>query len=352
MFTWSENPIFDLWDHIMFYSNEMNCKKLLTGEIESGRGLIYTDNLVIDKKTNQIVMCIKQAYEYFKAANNVSINTSPLLLFYGMLSLAKALVVANKKDVYLEDIKYHGLETRPITNELRNYQKHPDIWEMEKEYAVTNDGVFKHLTEVINDSVFENGSIIRFKNLFSLCPEISGMFEKYYNEPSKVLYLYDYTLISKEPIKIKISFSGYQEEDVYVRIPELRNDFIIKSQELHNVAIEFVSKVLSSCPDYLSIYEPFVGGKYAIGGLEYQINGQCKKRKISQMSIDYIAMFILSICVRYKQDFWGSITTGDKTGVLGLIKLYINVVKRRYPNFFLNYITGENYEYGSPGYLM
>jgi len=70
------------------------------------------------------------------------------------------------------------------------------------------------------------------------------------------------------------------------------------------------------------------------------------------MSIDYIAMFILSICVRYKQDFWGSITTGDKTGVLGLIKLYINAVKRRYPNFFLNYITGENYEYGSPGYLM
>ena len=118
MLTWSENPNNDLWNHIKFFSSEHNCRKLLKGEIKGGRPLIYLDSPELEKKVKQITMCLKQATEYFAAANEVSINTSPLLLFYGMLSLAKVLIVFNKEEIFLESVQYHVLETRPWTEEL------------------------------------------------------------------------------------------------------------------------------------------------------------------------------------------------------------------------------------------
>jgi hypothetical protein len=125
MFTWSENAKSDLWNHIKFFSNEYNCRKLLKGEIKGGRSIIYSDSPELERKVKQITMCLKQATEYFSAAEEVSINTSPLLLFYGMLSLAKALIVSNKETIYLEDIQYHGLDTRPRTDELKTYHDNP-----------------------------------------------------------------------------------------------------------------------------------------------------------------------------------------------------------------------------------
>ena len=215
VFTWSENPMVDMWNHIKFFRNEYNCKRLLKGDIKSQRNLIYEDGENLGKKVKQITMSINQAIEYFEAADHCSINTSPLLYFYGMLSLAKALIVANVKNIFLDDIKYHGLETRPKTESLRAYNRNPSLWNMENEYAVTNDGVFKYLCELLGMGVFQNGSVIRFKDILSICPEISNMYEKYYNEPSKILYLYKHEIISKSPYKIKISFETTDKEAIY-----------------------------------------------------------------------------------------------------------------------------------------
>ena len=351
MFTWSENPINDLWNHIRFFGKRVNCKRLLLGEIDSGRKIHYTEGPDLDKKVNQISMCINQASEYFTAAHQVSINTSPLLLFYGMLSLAKALIVANKRDIFLEDIKYHGLYTRPIDDELLKYRDNPKNWTMEQEYAITNDGVFKHFTEIVDKFTFENGSIIKFKNILSICPEISAMYEKYYDEASKTLPLYSFKKISDEPIKIMLAFNVKNENEVYIRFPEFRNDFDLAPDLLHEQARQFISKDLSDYPNYIDRFQPVVGGDYVVGYLEYDVNNTNKKHVINQALADYIAMYILSLCVRYKQDFWGSVVNGEKTGILGLIELYISVIKRRYPNIILDLLVGEKFRYGSPAYL-
>ena len=63
-------------------------------------------------------------------------------------------------------------------------------------------------------------------------------------------------------------------------------------------------------------------------------------------------MYILSMCVRYKQDFWGEIIQGEKNGIIGLIELYLSVVKRRFPNSILNLLFGYEFSYGSPSSLM
>ena len=160
VFTWSENPYKDMWNHLLFLSKMNNTKKLLSGSISSGRTLLYPEGPVLEKKAKQVSFCIAQAYEYFRAADSVSIATSPLLYYYGMLSLAKSLIVANERPIYLENIKYHGLARRPKDAQISNYDSRPDVWTIEKEYAVAHqDGVFPHLKYVLTGSIYPHYAV-------------------------------------------------------------------------------------------------------------------------------------------------------------------------------------------------
>lgn len=351
MFTVSEQPNTDMWNHLKFLGKKNNCIKLLNGEIQSNRPTFSINESDLEKKANQISMCINQASEYFLAANQVSINTSPLLYFYGMLSLAKALIVANKQEVFLENINYHGLHSRPINEELKAYKQNSNDWSMENEFAITNDGVFKHLTETLDDFSFPNRSIITFKKVFSICPEISAMYTKYYGKPPNVLPLYEHEE-TLSPYSISLFPRELDEKKIYESMPELEMDFELSDEILHQQARKFISREMTGFPDYMSIYEAIVGGKYIVGGVQYQYNENNKKISLNQASTDYIGMFILSNCVRYKPDFWGSIIEGNNSGVLGLIELYINVIKRRYPNIILDNLFGEQFRYGTPSYLI
>ena len=58
MFTWSENPMVDMWNHIKFFRNEYNCKRLLKGDIKSQRNLKYEDGVDLEKKAKQITSCL------------------------------------------------------------------------------------------------------------------------------------------------------------------------------------------------------------------------------------------------------------------------------------------------------
>jgi len=75
-------------------------------------------------------------------------------------------------------------------------------------------------------------------------------------------------------------------------------------------------------------------------------------RYVDPSVVDYIAFYILSSCVRYKQDLWGTVIQGQESGVLGLIELYLSIATRRFPNIILNNLFGEKFSYGTPGYLV
>jgi hypothetical protein len=333
----------------MFLSKKNNVKKLLSGQIHSGRQQVYDNETVLNRKSAQISFGITQASEYYRAAELASIATSPLLYFYGMLSLAKSMLVANKEELYFEDMKYHGLTQRnPEDAIVSNYREHPVTWQLEQEFAITRCGVAEHLSELVNGFKFPEKSVVTFKDIISTCPEISQMFELYYGEPSKALYLYDFKTISEKPYKIEICVQEKDEKKILTAIPELNKDFTMSKSLRHNLARVFTSNNISKFPEYCGLYYPPVGGKYIVGGLRYRTNSNYFSRYIDQMVADYFGFFMLSMCVRYKQDFWGEIIQGEKSGVIGLVNLYLSTVKRRFPNAILDRIFGERFEYGTP----
>jgi hypothetical protein len=87
------NPYEAMWNYLRLFTVKANVKKLLTGEMPTKRKTYKIDNNLLDKKANQVAYSIRQADEYYKAAESVTINTSPLLYFYGMLALDSVVTI-------------------------------------------------------------------------------------------------------------------------------------------------------------------------------------------------------------------------------------------------------------------
>lgn len=336
----------------MFLSKRNNVVNLLSGKIESNRKLLFEEGETLERKANQISLSISQANEYFRAAESLTLATKPLLYFYGMLSLSKSLIVANSKETYLENINYHGLTQRPRNEELKEYHDKPNSWAMEKEYAVVAPGVFNELSKVISNFEFPDNSIIFLKDILAVCPEIARLYEMYYKEQSNTLSLYNYEEKSKQPFVAEIDFNETEEKKIFASIPEIQRDFEALPALRHGVARTFKSKdCLKAFPDYMGIYYPPVGGRYVIRGLKFKQDTVFSARYVDPVVVDYVAMYILSMCVRYKQELWGEVIEGEKSGIASLIELYTSVSKRRFPNAILNHLFGCSFQYGSPAHL-
>lgn len=352
MFTWTNQPYEAMWNHLRMLKVPKNVEALLTGKMKSKRSNLYEENDLTLRKSYQIAYAIRQADEYFNAADTVSIVTSPLMYFYGMLSLAKAVIVADNEDLLLEDIKYHGLYTRAITTELESYNTDHLAWCMDKEFAVTNDGVLSQFIALIQGFNIPNQSIIRFKDILKINPEIGEIYNRYYDEPPHYFPLYHHT-ISRDPLKIELNPSTTDRELFLQSFDYISEDFDLSGEILHNQALIITSKEhLENFPEYMGMYFPVPGGKFLVSGLEYINDGESHRKYICPEICDYIGMFILGNIVRYKQEFWGQTVNGERDGSIALINLFVSIARNRFPNFILNKLFAEQFSYGSAGILM
>lgn len=340
MITFTETPIKDIWQHLLFFSAKGNCIKLLNGEIKSNRNIIYDDINVINNKASEISMCIKQAYEYFMASENVSINTSPLLLYYGINSLAKALIVANNEKIYLKDISHHGLKCST------------EILEINNEYVILKNGTFKEFLKIIDPKLnLDNETILNFKDMLSCIPELKDFFKIYYQEPSNVVYLYNYKSSVEESI-LEIYKNEYDilSDDIKNNISQ---SFICSEDSSNNNVIKLKTKSSHEDLSILGCYDQQYGSKYLIFGLKLSNskNNNSTLKFIELGCIDFAILFLLSNLVRYKQVQWNLLVQGDKEPIVGLINIYLNSMKRRFPNMILNHLYGEEFFYGTTSYL-
>lgn len=343
MFTWTDEPYNTMWGHLRLLAHEHNARRLLAGKLARSRSIPVPESELLNRKAIQVAYCIVQAQEYYKAAEAVTINTSPLLYFYGMLSLAKAVIVANHASILLDDIKYHGLHYDRANGRAEN---------LEEQTAVLDGGVFDELTEIVNGFRFPRRACFRFKDVLAISPELAQIYEMYYGIPSRTLYSYSTRVLSKEPLAVELCPAVLDACVAFAHIPELSEYVDAVPGLIHGQAVKLTSKPnVPFRQDLIHEYNPEVGGRYIVGGLVYTCNGNVSRRYVSPPLADYILMYIMSDCVRYQQQLWGGIVEGKTTGALGLVDLFISVAKRRYPNIILNSLYGESFSYGSPGRL-
>ena len=347
IYTWSENPKRDMIQHLELLTIKKNCKKLLTGEIKSNRDpLINISKTEIERRASEMCFCIKQGLEYFKNAENADISISPLLIYYGIHSLSKALIISNSEiNISMEKITYHGLVLNGGKSDKTDKKKTHIL----DYYATTNGGLFLELCKFYNTKI-KTGYKFYLKDSVKNVPELSNLLEKMSIINSNVIN--QYMDIEEENNKVSFAIYSSEKDKLEKECPILKEKFICEN--IHNDAFlkyESENNMTSDKIDFLYAYKSVFGGRYFV------LNTTCDNEKgetkvlLNQLLTDYIILFILSNLVRYHQDKWNQVLNGGYNSIVSVLKIYIEIVKRRFPNMILNELFHEDFIYGSPSYL-
>ena len=96
------------------------------------------------KKVQQINACFTQGLDYFDNAKDASLSVKPLLIYYGVLSICRGIILCNNKNKTEEQLKAsHGLEVYNWQQTLSSGIK--NVLNLE---VKATDGTFKELVEI------------------------------------------------------------------------------------------------------------------------------------------------------------------------------------------------------------
>ena len=350
MFTWTETPLAEIWRHMRYLQSPANVGKLLDGTIKSGRPAPLPRGPGFDERAYFISSCIRQADEYFSAAETVDLVTQPLLQFYGSECLAKAAILANLPLNEEADLNYHGLSTRltaavdaarrPV---LQSYRDDPTLWKLEDEFAITNEGVFQHFCRIVGDKIPRVGEVLRLHELLRLIPDMQEAYERHYGQPSVAVPFFWKGPESDVEKRIVVYLRDHIPADELEKvIPELRATFTRVPEETSGLFYRSRAP-MDRLPDSLAVVEGTVAGTYLV------------KRHSSGIAFSptvlFAAMFIMSNVVRYKPAFWMHEIESSGSGAVALIEGICNLTKRRFTNDILETIWKEKFTYATPAYL-
>ena len=90
----TDNPDLEVWFWLLEDQSEYSSRQKLARNYEAEGIEVQSDQL--HQTANYFSCCIRQAREYYAAAQRVSLVTRPLVLFYGMVCLAKTVIMLRK----------------------------------------------------------------------------------------------------------------------------------------------------------------------------------------------------------------------------------------------------------------
>lgn len=263
----------------------------------------------IETAANNTVISINQAHEYFSSANRASPMTKPLLLYYGMVSFAKALI----SSTYIIDENNkamgHGLLVSHNDNfvvtikKTGEYQNFRDCYMADTSIYTRNNSLkfnLKDLLSVVPGMrmewmlAYEKEFDERYYDLHNMPPEYS----KYFKIPSYA------------PLKVTLETS----EDDYIVIYDMGD-----AGEIHDPkwVIDFGNH----------------GSNMGMGGKEFVYTNKF----VHIIDIYYLAMFILCFYARYRPSEWDNYLKEDNN--LFLIQAFLRRAELDFPMLMYSEIT-------------
>jgi hypothetical protein len=123
-----ENPTEEVWKHLRYFLETAWVEDQIY-ELHKASNPKRAD---IKKQAVQLAYCIRQGEEYFRASATVGLATKPNLLYYGVVSLSKALVLLKLDGNHSFDAlrksgnhRHHGLElfgaVKRETNDVKGF---------------------------------------------------------------------------------------------------------------------------------------------------------------------------------------------------------------------------------------
>ena len=191
------------------------------------RGEALTDDFAT-QKAKDIQYCIRQAKEYFFSSKSATLVIKPTLIYYGLISLAAALVIFKIRDKSLNSLKEsHGLK-----------DKYPD-----KLKTVGNETISRNDILQISAEISESGTFVEVMNM-----DLS----EYFILPIKHDGLSDTTKDYKQIVNFGISYPNLKEISLlslFQNIPEIWKEtkLSLKKESLIYMGEAVVNKETITC---------------------------------------------------------------------------------------------------------
>lgn len=324
------NPYEKMWNLFTYFENEDITKNLL-----------YTAYLTQEKdkealalayqNTVKFIYLLKQGVAYFEAARKSELMVQPLLLYYGMASFMKVLILLH--DPYYPSsttVLQHGLTTRK--KKRMNYSFINDVVKIQK------DGLLPHFSKAVFKESLETNSKYLISHLISLLPELQPclhiLFKTRTMLPVTIEQIDENTytfLFSKQDLEQeKLHFSTIYH--LFQTSPLINEEITILDEQLA-IVMKITKPIHELKQIHNQVYEDYLG--------KYYFYFKDHVPTMAEIVIYNLIMFVLGMLCRYDTEQWGEIMYSIHSPDLFLIKEFVQVTLRKFPNIILNYLFGE-----------
>jgi hypothetical protein len=316
----TEDPDYEQWQMLSNFIYPSNIERFF-----EKRGIEKYDKELLELISGSIL----QAQEYFYANTLVSLNTSPLLLYYGVVNLLfAASILVSAKNVHIEN---HGMKLETTTG------KRLAETEFTPYFSTEHGGLFQFCTTFcpnINVSRYSSQGKWTLLEILGSIPELKLDFETCYGTQSYVI-----------PIQIVKNKSDYVER---INLNEFNNlDVLEELLKVDDFEKSYIKPKLES--DWFKYQHVFlrrrIGGRNisessVFGQVFLQKSHSKQNHRITLPSIIYMYMglFVLGYLSRYKPAIWIPFVRSDSTGEKQVIEKFLKICKRTLPNIVLNFI--------------
>lgn len=336
-----------------------------------------------------IAACLTHGRLFFEAAERAPLEIRPLQIFYGIVSLSKALAAVRSCKSTDALVSAHGVSD--ISNKgslLQNLT-----------LQVGNKGTFQEFNDAICglDSfnyygdeceqirVFKSSSgacelndeKMTLKDILSRCPFIASSYQKTFDEQPKNLTFTDFVESNEFQIQIDETQLFYDRAQLVELVARLRNTYpflnnwMLKSAQRawNNSRLMFVNcdprgiaefdeNVLVERSGVLSsvTVQPYLDFKTLLPVLSGGVMNKyptyivpLNDRAVSEYSLIYLGNFLLSSLVRYRPEIWGNAISsrfsqsgGSDDHCMALIESFLDQTAKTFPEYIIRCMETHN----------
>ncbi|MFD2170780.1 YaaC family protein [Tumebacillus lipolyticus] len=332
----TEQPYRKLWDTYVYFENEQTSSEFLRARyLKSGFDSVQK---LAYRATPKFIFSIKQAREYYRAAETCDILTKPLLLYYGMMALAKALITSHDPDYpSTTSVLKHGLSTRKLKREEYAFA--------EDEVRVQKDGIFHVLHRTLGGSLLAHQQRFSMKELLAVIPELIPTYQRLYGQA-------------------KVGMLEVMREAEQKARWRVQRSFVAGCDLTRDELLELLNRFGEERTRFRYLEEPDETGTFCLGvdGDErahplvlFDFSGRPHLRfphgeqlLLPELSVHYLIMFVLGMLCRYETERWGEMILTFSSHDTFLINEFLNVSMRKYPNLILNELCQEETIFYTP----
>lgn len=309
-------------------------------------------------KAKEIVCCINQGKEYFLNAQKAADVVRPLLLYYGVLSLSRGLILFLDPKARENSLRNsHGLEVldwgnnlskgiKEFTNlkvrfcngtfsELFNITKN-----IERSYIYTGPFPNKIYFKKQIMKAFPVGEKISIKNILARIPDLYSVYEKTFNEFSKCYKVIVFTLSKGQQTDVAIFETelGLPEEELIRSDFKLSKEVSFNFHETNNFFGNIKNRGFRMQHSSLSeMLEDLPPTKVDFNNNIFMVAPTSNNLNFSSLLILFLSAYVMGMLVRYYPSHWVSMIARSKGDFsYPLLKLAIANVETEFPKLFFD----------------